>query len=48
MAVDQEGQTVDEHFLDTGWELITPSLVTWVRGSEAERPETPYDLRYYH
>ncbi len=46
MAVDQEGQAMDECFLDTGRELISPNWVAWVRGSEGERPKTPHDPRY--
>lgn len=34
--------------LDTDWELITLSRVTWVRASEVESPQMPDDPRYYH
>lgn len=41
MVVDQEGQAVGEHFMDTGQELITPGWDAWVKGSEFKRPKTP-------
>lgn len=33
--------TVDECLLDTGWELINPGRVAWVRASEVENPKNP-------
>lgn len=39
------GQAMGYCFLDTDRELITPA---WMKESEVERSQTPYDSRHYH